>query len=166
MQTWKPVPHTPPPPPPPHIGHHRQLGNDLKDTVPRTNVLSSLGNLATHKHNILVSVQSDLNPVVEKSSQGSQRESCDKYSNEAILDHKFKVLWEKAELVIVREVIVPLPASVNSSVVSLLVAEALPELLSNGQAQLHAVVEDLFAKQDNDQLDGELQEAAVGRALV
>ena len=94
-----------------------------------TNISSSLWYRAPEDSDELVCVQSYLHPVVEQSKERSQRQSCHKDGDEAILDDKLKVLKEEAVLAEGDKVKVLLPAGVDIRLLLLLVLEAFDDAL-------------------------------------
>ena len=152
-----------------HIRNNSQFRDELQEGVPGPHVLCAFIDGSPDSGNVLVRVQPDLHPIVQEGKQWGQGERCDKYGDEAILNDKLKVFWEQSKLVLRREIIVLLPACVDSRGLVLPtppVPQTLDHVLYNRQSQLHTVVEDLFPEENDDQLYGQLQEAPVGRALI
>lgn len=71
----------------PYIGNDGDVCDELHDGKPDADVLSSLNHRAAILSHKLLSVQSDLHPVVDESKERRQRASRHKNGNEAKLDH-------------------------------------------------------------------------------
>ena len=153
---------------PTHICNDGQLCHYVEDAVPRPNVLCSLRHWPPLCDSVLVRVKTDLHPVVEERKQRSNRKGCHKDCDKAKLDNFLQVLRKEAELVLWWQVKVPLPASVNVAFNPLLreVEDPVLDPLEKGNPQLNEVIQYLFPTEDDGQLDGHLQEATVGGALL
>lgn len=68
------------------IGNNSELRDDGKNVEPGADVLSTLGYRTTKNGGELVSIQPDLDPVVDESKERSKRERHNKYGNETVLD--------------------------------------------------------------------------------
>ena len=68
------------------IGDNSELRDDSEEVEPGTNVLGTLGNRTTKDGGELVSIESDLHPVVEESKERSEREGHNKDGGESILN--------------------------------------------------------------------------------
>eukprot|EP00051_Salpingoeca_urceolata_P024841 m.440942 g.440942 ORF g.440942 m.440942 type:complete len:361 (-) comp20280_c0_seq24:1769-2851(-) len=154
--------------------NHKPIGDDSQNTdtaddwKPHTNALGALSKRPLEIAQQFLSVQTNLNDVVQQCKEWCQRKRSNEKRHEPVLQNHFKVFPKQSKFWVVDEVALRLPrcqklSAPNGVVVRL--AECCPAQ-EFGQQEFLAIINDLLADHDDCQLNGEFKEAPVLRAFV
>ena len=147
------------------VGDHGKVSHGGEAAIPDADVLGAFGIRPTDLRQHLLSVEADLNQVVDQREDGRQREGGHEQRDEAKLDDHLEILGEEAVLRDFVEVVVLLP--LGQLFVARLLVVALGEVdLHPRQDEFDEVVDGLVGHHNHGQLRGQLNQTSAGAAFL